>query len=518
MKRHWLRLCAALTLPLFLLTGCWEDDLPMEEEENPFPPAEEVQEEPRNILPQSFSLPYHPDLTLDPISCPDGMQQVVGTLLYEGLFYLDPQLMPQAQLCSDYQVSEDGKTYVFTLRPNVSFSDGSPLRGKDVKDTLNRAKSSVRYGARLAQVSRIRADDSTVTISLNTPNRGFPALLDIPIVKSGTEKQLVPIGTGPYLFSAEASIPKLIANQVWWQGSIQPIDRVSLVEASDYDAMLYRFTSHDVQLITADLTSSVPVSAAGNISFQDADSTIFQYVGCNVRRKPLDDPAFRQALLNGFNRATIISAFLSGHGKAAQFPVSPASPLYPQELEQDYSRESFTAALQKAGYSAGRRLTLLVNEENSFKVSVAGYLAEFLSDAGVPVQLKVLPWAEFTAALAAGNFDLYYGELRLTADWDLRALLSSGGSLNYGGWADPQTDQLIAAFAAAQDRQAAMTALCQHLQAQAPILPVCFKSTSVLFQTGVVEGLTPTMALPFYPLSDCVFHLAKSAPTAPTIA
>lgn len=48
--------------------------------------------------------------------------------------------------------------------------------------------------------------------------------------------------------------------------------------------------------------------------------------------------------------------------------------------------------------------------------------------------VTALPWADYTAALAAGSFDLYYGEVRLTADWNLAPLLATGGRLNYGGW------------------------------------------------------------------------------------
>ena len=113
------------------------------------------------------------------------------------------------------------------------------------------------------------------------------------------------------------------------------------------------------------------------------------------------------------------------------------------------------------------------------------------------------------AALAAGNFDLYYGEVRLPANWDLSALVGTGGSLNYGGWADPQTEQLLAACAAAEDRAAALSDLCAYLQQQAPILPLCFKSSSVLYQTGAVSGLTPTAAEPFYDLPSCQIHLRQ---------
>ena len=301
----------------------------------------------------------------------------------------------------------------------------------------------------------------------------------------------------------------MVANQAWWRGTRQPTDRIALVEAADQDTMLYRFTSLDVQLITADLTGTSPISVTGNVSYQDTDTTVFQYIGCNTARQPLDDPAFRRALSIAANRGRIVSAFLSGHGDAAQFPLSPVSPLYPTELERSYSRDNLTAALDQSGYLGGRTLILLVNSENSFKTSVANYLAESFTSAGIAVSVKVLPWAEYTAALEAGNFDLYYGEVRLSADWDLSALLSTGGALNYGGWSNETTDRLLTAFASAGDRATAMSALCRHLQEQAPIIPICFKSTSVLTQTGVLENLVSTAAEPFYGLTDCTAHLRK---------
>ena len=54
-----------------------------------------------------------------------------------------------------------------------------------------------------------------------------------------------------------------------------------------------------------------------------------------------------------------------------------------------------------------------------------------------------------------------------------------------------------------------MKSLCRHLQEQTPIIPVCFKSTSVLTQTGVLENLVSTASEPFYGLEDCTVHLRK---------
>ncbi len=69
-----------------------------------------------------------------------------------------------------------------------------------MKATLTAARSSARYARRLSDVKSISAGDGTVTLTLNRPNTGLPALLDIPILKSGTEKHSVPLGTGPYLY------------------------------------------------------------------------------------------------------------------------------------------------------------------------------------------------------------------------------------------------------------------------------------------------------------------------------
>lgn len=508
MKRHLLNILCFL-LPVLLLTGCWQEELPTTEAESLPQASEEESTGTRVILPELFSLPYAPALTLDPVTCGDGMQQVVSSLICEGLFRLGPDLEPELCLCESYTYDAAAYTYVFTLRRGVIFSDGSSLTSADVKTTLDRARRSERYGARLSGVSEIVAGEGTVTVVLSSPNTGFPALLDVPIVKAGTEDS--PIGTGPYLLSMESSGAYLVANQSWWQGgSRQPTDRIALIEASDQDTMLYRFTSHDVQLITADLTGTDPISATGSVSYCDADTTILQYIGCNVTREPLNNPAFRRALSRGISRQNLVSAFLSGHGTAAQFPVSPVSSLYPESLETDGSHEAFSAALQESGYTPDRTLTLLVNEENEFKVSVAQAIAAGFSSDGVPMVVKTLPWEEYTAALAAGEFDLYYAEVKLTADWDLRSLLSTGGTLNVGGWTDPQTDLLLSSFAAASDRTAAMEQLCARLQEQAPILPVCFKSTSVLMQADVLTGLEPTMAEPFYNLPDCTIHLRES--------
>lgn len=79
------------------------------------------------------------------------------------------------------------------------------------------------------------------------------------------------------------------------------------------------------------------------------------------------------------------------------------------------------------------------------------------------------------------------------------AAAGGGGALNYGGAAsDEMTAALTRWLTCTQDEQTeAMDSLCQVFREQSPILPVCFKRTSVLMTQGAVETITPTAANPF---------------------
>ena len=113
------------------------------------------------------------------------------------------------------------------------------------------------------------------------------------------------------------------------------------------------------------------------------------------------------------------------------------------------------------------------------------------------------------AALAAGEFDLYYGQVRLTADWDMTDLVGTSGSLNYGAYTDESTDALLAALSSSSNRQAAAERLCARLAEETPIAPVCFQSTTVLTHPGVVEGLSPVAGSTFRHLENWTILLAE---------
>ena len=501
------RLCALLlALAMALsLCACWEEEEKTDDFWNEDVPLEE--ETPQHTTRIStFALPYLSNQTLDPITCADGIQQTVGALLYEGLFALDEAFSVQNVLCRDYTYDAERRTYTFYLRENVTFSDGSLLSVTDVLSAYRRAAVSERYAARFADVSSMHIVNGALVVTLSRENSAFPALLDIPIVKSGSEKNPVPLGTGPYLFLTDNEGACLARSGDWWRSDTLPLERIALVPARDNSTASCLFSSYDTHLLVSDLTATGSDGSLGSVDVFDADSATMLYLGFNTRRTPLSSSALRCAMSAAFDRAAIASTLLSGHARAAQFPISPRSALYPDGLGT--SAVSYAQALSDAQITDARprELTLLVNEESSFKRSVAEYLCRQLSVGVLKVTLRTAAWEDYSAALQSGNFDLYLGETRLTADWNAAPLIGTAGALNYGGYADAETDRLLAAFLA-DETSATAQAYLRHFSANAPIAPICFKSVSTQIPAGLADGLTPTAQNPFYGFEHWTFHL-----------
>ena len=497
------RLLLVLALSLTLLCGCAEAPSDVEEDDFLLVGDLSTPDEPLIHTASSFALPIYSGQTLDPITCSEGIQRSVSALLYEGLFTLSPSFEVEYCLCDSYEYDPATFVYTFHLRQGVTFGDGSALSARDVIATLQRAQLSERYAARFAAVSSMRAvGTDSVRIAMTRDDATLPALLDIPIVRSGTEKDLIPLGTGPYLYITEGAQDYLRANSAWWQGEIQPLVRIELSPVRDEDTAAYRFSAGEVQLLRSNLLGISGVSSTTGISVTSVDTTELLFLGFNSAT--VSDANLRYTLSLGIDRESFVSGYLSGYAKSAWAPISPASPLYPKDLERDYQRKDFEAALDALGYGAegeatARTLTLLVNEESSEKVSIASSIAAGLSHGKLQVSVKALPWDRYTAALQSGSFDLYLGEVRLTPNWDLSPLVGSLGSMNYGYFSDVTLDVLMQSF-----RSDATTAsarqLCAFLARQCPLIPLCFRTDTVLTHTAVLSELTPTAASPFYGL------------------
>ena len=161
MKRRIAALLLA-ALSLLSLSGCanWDEgtytDNPLGELSQYYQ-TDTVEETPALT---AFALPYLSGETLDPITCGDGIQLTLTTLLYEPLYRLSPQFETERVLAQSENYDPESFTYTIRLRGGVHFSDGTALTAQDVAATLLRAQQSSRYAARLADVTAIKAAGS----------------------------------------------------------------------------------------------------------------------------------------------------------------------------------------------------------------------------------------------------------------------------------------------------------------------------------------------------------------------
>ena len=491
---------AALTLAaVMLLSGC--TPLPPE----PTPVSSTQPSAPASAEPgmetKAFALACYPPGGFHPIRTSNRLNQTLLPLLYQGLFTVDGQFRAVEELCESYTVSEDGLVWTFRLKSAV-FSDGSSLTAAEAADCLEQARRSERYGGRLKDVARVTAEEDGVTVTLKRPNGALPLLLDVPIFKE-TEDPQRPLGTGRYYLAGEEDAPVLAARDGW----DAPADPIVLRTVSSGDELVYAFDGQEVTLVDADLTGTNALGYSGRFETTDYPTTTLLYLGCNTRSGVCRDMRTRQALLRTFDREDVARRLLDRRAVASPLPIHPWAEDYDEELAGTLKYAPGTAEemLELAGWEKdeegrlrqgrnGLTLRLVVNQDNIYKVTVAETLAERLRELGCDVTLAKLPWEAFTAALGRGEFDLFLGETTLTADFDPEALLGAGGGLNYGGFYDRETEELMERYraAAGEERRRAASELWARVAELAPIVPLCFKNGSLLTQWGRVGGVTPT--------------------------
>lgn len=511
MDSRFLRAAAALGLLLALsLSGCGETAQVL--------PSPEVTPVP-TVRPEAveFTLPYYSGASLHPVTGDNRTNLVPASLVFQGLFELDNSFTPHGVLCASSTVSEDGLTWTFTLA-HALFSDGTALTAADVVSSLELARTSQLYAQRLTQVRQITAgeDGSTVVLTLSQPNGALPALLDIPVVRESADGAL-PLGTGPYAFTREDGSLRLVRRDT---APDSAPEEIALLPIEGADDLIYAFDAGDISLVTSDLTGSNALGYSSGYEVFDYPTTTMLFVGFQTKSGPCRDALVRQAISRCFDRDTVTVSLLAGHGEATCLPISPRSEWYSAAHEQAgaYDSAATHELLTQAGYAPGEdgvlqqgrselSLTFVVNTDNAFKLSIAEYLAGQLTAQGIRVQLQKLAWDDYMAALESGSFDLYLGEVSLTADFDLTALLGQGGALNYGAYASAETDALLAQLrmAGEGERSQACTALLDQFLADAPLAPLCFKNHSVLTQWRAVSGLEPTRQDPFYHLENVQF-------------
>lgn len=438
----------------------------------------ESQENAKNDV---FSVAFCSSESADPYTSSNKINFELMGLITEPLFSVSDTFEVTPVLCSDYKCH--GKVHTFTIKEGVSFSDGSPVKASDVKASiLGAAEPSSYYATRLSVVESVVSDNRrrTVTVTLKYENELFPALLDFPIIKEGTRKNLLPVGTGIYAPDKEATV--LTARENHHSGNTPLYETINLCNTNASDELLFNFNNLNVSVFTTDPTGTSPQLPSLSVDTINIITTNMHYIGFNTRNPQLASKSIRQAIARAIDRKSIAESDFALMGEASCLPLHPYVSYYPSEQETGLEFES------ELKIESDEPLTILVNSENGAKLSACNRIAEALTAKGIPTTVRALPFEEYTASLQNGDFTLYYAEVSLGADFDITRIIE--GSLNFGGFSDPSLKSALSAYLAAPEESinAYVDAFCDTV----PFAPIFFKKTAMYTQKNFFTATYPT--------------------------
>ena len=450
------------------------------------------------ITDQALTLTYYPDITMNPLLCTDFTNRALFALLYQSLFSVDREYKVEPQLCKNYRMSQDMKTYTFYIA-DATFTDGSRLTADDVCATLLAAKDSAYYGGRFTQITEISlTEDGGVKVKAKVPMENLPLLLDIPIIKASQLLENHPLGTGPYYLGAGTQTPLLRRNTNWWCNAdmVVTAPAISLKKASSIAGVRDDFEFNGLSLVCADPGSDEYADYRCDYELWDCENGIFLYLACNMESPVFSIPAVRAALTYGIDRDALCSDYYRGFARAAELPASPQAPFYSPTLAARYSYDpaKFAQVIESTG-GAKQEIILLVNKDDSLRLRAARAIAQMLKDAGMKVTMSEKGTKSYQSALKKKEYDLYLGQTKLSPNMDLGPFFSSKGALNYGGLRDEAINILCNNALANHGNY---YTLHKKIMDDGRLCPVLFRSYAVYATRGLLTGLTPSRDSVFY--------------------
>lgn len=448
-------------------------------------------DEPVDDVPVSdayFGMAHYQNGVLNPLTETASINRLLCEALYEGLFMVTEDFTAEPVLCSEY--TGDGTTFTFTLRDDVTFWSGRQLTAADVVSCLQAVQnnSASPYYNRLVEVSSITAvGQNQVRITLSSPNINFPLLLDIPICHTDETTTDFADGTGPFRPEQQDGKWKLVANKEWHGGFLGSIRTITLVDMTRADAAESSFQTGDVSLLRVSRISTTSSSISGSVDAVKSRTADLHYLAFNYSREAFGKAEVRRALSAALPRQSICDTQLQTFADPAVLPVNPQPAEQQGKLNMEADTETSLSLLEQAALEEPLTITLLVNSDNPYKLAAAQQIAASWTAIGVKTTVDGQPYETFISRVQSGDFDVYYGETLLTADFDLRPLLSSGGSLNYGNCANETVQQALSAWRSGQGA----SSFYQAFLDQMPIVPVAFERDQLFLRQGLIDELTP---------------------------
>jgi peptide/nickel transport system substrate-binding protein len=431
--------------------------------------------------------------SMDPTKTADN--ETIWTIeqMFETLYAVTPDGKDvRPWLATGYDVSSDRKTYTFTLREGVQFSNGQPLKAADVAFSINRARKSGEGLTYIdASIKSVTApDDSTVVVKTKYP--WAPLVADISLFVNGvvpanfggkSEKAFFedPIGTGPFMLDEwkHGDSVKLVRNPNYWQDGKPYLDSITYTNVANENTRVLQLKGGQAQIVRFPPFSSIDSlsQTPGTVSKQ-FPSTRVDYLLMNEKVAPYRDVHVRRAISYAINRAAMIKAILFGHGQPADSILGPTEPFYQPNPEIKFDLDLAKKEMSQSSVPNGFKTTFLATPDDK----IAEVVQQELKPLGIDVSIKTVDINQIFTIQGKGDYEIsddYWTEDIPDPDERISWFLnpSAGGNDYFTYYDNPHMESLVqrATREFNEDKRAQIYAQIQALHAHdLPQIPLYY--------------------------------------------
>lgn len=453
MKKKLLSMMLALAM-VMSMTACGKEEAPStapaaaedaakEETQKEEPKAEVVQE---LVIGENEDMGgYDPMSNMNPFT--------MRAMIFDTLIKLDYDYTKSPALATDWEMSEDGLTWIFKLREGVKFHDGEPWNAEAAKFNWEQRKAAGKDGTGNVMkkiVSMETPDEYTFVVTFSEPMYTLASDVTPPMYSFVSPKAFdenhevaAPIGTGPYKFESWTKDTEIVltANNDYYEGAPN-LQKITFKIIPDSNARALALESGEIDLMSgrSALTSLETLKKLDNIQVIKTMGQTSVFVLMNTKNEVMSDINLRKAIAAAVDFQSAVPALLSDLAEPAENIFSPVFGEYVDQTVElpKHDLDAAKAYLKEAGYEDtdgdgfvdknGQKLVLdiTVTSNNEEDKALCAIMQDQLKDAGIELTIIALDGAALKESTVAGDYQLtMQGQNYVPTD---------DPTINYGGY------------------------------------------------------------------------------------
>ncbi len=439
-------------------------------------------------------------VTLDPAGQQDTTSGVLMKHAYSTLLDVDNEGKVVPDLAESYEMKSDTE-YVFKLREDACFWDGTPVTAQDVKFSLDRAKGMPKTKSNTSKIEEVTVNgDHEVTIKLTEPYAAFKTIVTQHNLSILSEKAVTEagdsygdvdnlLGSGP--FKVTEWVPNdhytLVRNDNYW-GEMPIATSITCRVIPEGSARTIALEAGEIDVVwSVDPTDCANVESNPDVKLLSQPSTGIDYVGMNTQKEKFSDKRVRQAINYALDKQTFVDTIIEGRGLVANSYINAAIPGWTDEVEAyPYDPEKAKELLAEAGYPDGFECSIFVNGD--LRTRSAQILQAQLADVGIKVDISTYEWGALLDTLNAGEHEMFllgWSNTSFDPDGSTYQLFYSGNhgaTGNRAFFSNDKVDELILSAQRESEESKRMELYKELqfvLQDESPWCPLYYKENNV---------------------------------------